>query len=83
MEHQASDTVTIVRREVQRLLEAVPAYRGLAEREQQKLAEDMVRIAVYLAEPEGIRANGLTGAIAAVRAEGTATSWRLSTFQSS
>jgi len=64
-----SDTVTLVSREVRRLLEATPAYRGLPAEEQEKLAGDIVRISIYLAEPEGIRANELTGAVVAVPPE--------------
>jgi hypothetical protein len=63
------DTVTVVRREVRRLLEASRAYRELPADVQHRLAEDMVRVGVYLAEPEGIPANGLAGAIAAVPAK--------------
>jgi hypothetical protein len=57
---------------VLRLLEASPAYGSLPAGDQQKLAGDMIGIGVYLAEPEGIRANSLTGAIVAVPAKGTA-----------
>ena len=56
MEQQTSSTETLVRREVARLLETSPAYRALPPGERQKLAADMVRIGLYLAEPEGIRA---------------------------
>jgi len=69
MEHRMSDTATLVSREVRRLLDATPAYRGLPAGEQQKLAGDIVRISIYLAEPEGIRANELTGAVIAVPPE--------------
>ena len=69
MEPRTSDTLTLVSREVQRLLETSPAYRALPAGEQQELAGDMVRIGFYLAEPDGIRANELTGAVVAVPAE--------------
>ena len=66
MGRAAADTLTVVRREVRRLLDANPAHRELPAEVQRRLAEDMVRIGVYLAEPEGIPANGLAGAITAV-----------------
>jgi hypothetical protein len=69
MGRAVADTVTVVRREVRRLLDANPAHRELPAEVQRRLAEDMVRIGVYLAEPEGIPADGLAGAIAAVPAE--------------
>lgn len=69
MGRRASDTATVVRREVQRLLDASHAYRELPAEVQRRLAEDMVRIGAYLAEPEGIPASGLAGAITAVPAQ--------------
>lgn len=64
-----ADTVAVVRREVRRLLEASPAYRGLPPERQRELAEGMVRIGAYLAEPEGMRAQRLAGAITTVPAQ--------------
>ena len=77
MKRGVADTLTLVRREVRRLLAASPAYRKLALDTQERLAEDMVRIGAYLAEPEGIRANGLAGAITAVPGEAAGRSNRL------
>jgi len=68
MQRQTSGTPTLVKQEVRRLLDASPAYRGLPAAERRQLAGDTVRIGVYLAEPEGIRANGLAGAITVIPA---------------
>jgi hypothetical protein len=64
MKHRQTDTATLVGREVRRLLETSPAYRRLPAPAQQSVARDTARIAVYLVEPEGMRATDLPGAVA-------------------
>ena len=65
----AGGTGAVVRREVRGLLEATPAYRALPPETQRELAEGLVRIGAYLAEPEGIRAQRLAGAITTIPAQ--------------
>jgi hypothetical protein len=69
MGRRAVDNSTVVTQEVNRLLEASPAYRNLPVDEQRTMAGSMVRIGLYLAAPEDIPANVLTGALAAVPAQ--------------
>jgi hypothetical protein len=59
-------TVALVEREARLLLSASPAYQGLPPDSQRQLTAGMVRIGAYLAEPGGITANCLPGAISAV-----------------
>jgi hypothetical protein len=69
MGHRAVENATVVTHEVNRLLEASPAYRNLPVDEQRTMAGSMVRIGLYLAAPEDIPANVLTGALRAVPAK--------------
>ena len=64
-----ADTGKAVRQAVKRVLEASPAYKALAAEAQREIADAMVRVGVYLAEPEGMKANSLPGAIAGVPAD--------------
>jgi hypothetical protein len=70
MTRQTATTEKLVTQELNRLLEAAPAYKGLPPDRRQQIARDTVRVATYLVQPEGIRANGLAGAIAAVPGNG-------------
>lgn len=69
MARAGKDTGTVVRQAVRRVLEASPAYQALGADAQQGIAEGMARIGIYLAEPEGMPANSLPGAIAGVPAD--------------
>ena len=69
MARAGTDTGTVVRQAVRRVLEASPAYKALAADAQREITEGMVRIGSYLAEPEGMPANSLPGAIAGVPAD--------------
>jgi hypothetical protein len=66
MTRQNATTEKLVTQELNRLLDAAPAYKSLPPDRRQQISRDTVRIAVYLTQPEGIRANGLAGAITAV-----------------
>ena len=68
MERKAEEVGALVRRSVRLLLDATPAYRSLQPDAQGALADDMVRIGTYLAQPEAIRANHLAGAVTMIPA---------------
>jgi len=51
----SGETASLVRTQVQHLLERSPAFRSLSRDKQAQLAGQMVEIGTYLAEPEGIR----------------------------
>ncbi len=61
-----ASTVALVKRQVRALLASNPAYGHLSPQRQEQMATDLVRIGSYLAQPEGISANRLAGAITAV-----------------
>jgi hypothetical protein len=73
VKHDASaTTIDLVERQVRALLKLSPAFQQMAADRQRQMARDMVRIGAYLAEPEGISANRLGGAIAVVPARTSA-----------
>ncbi len=47
-------TLEVVRPEVRKLLEATPSYKKLTPEEQRTLAMDMVKVATYMANPDGL-----------------------------
>ena len=63
---RAAKTAVIAARQVRDLLALSPAYSQLPADKQRQMAGDMVKVATYLAEPEGIPANTLPGAVAFV-----------------
>src|SRR5438132_764609 len=66
MKPKTADAGALVRQSVRALLDTSPAYRNLPPDAQRSLADDMVRIGAYLAQPEEIRANRLAGALAMI-----------------
>jgi hypothetical protein len=54
------DTLAVVRPQVRRLLERSPGFRSLAPDQQQELARTMVRVAAYMANPDGLAKQELT-----------------------
>ncbi|WP_242113169.1 hypothetical protein [Luteimonas aquatica] len=54
------DTLRAVRPQVRQLLEASPGFRELPVAEQQELARNMVRVASYMANPDGLAKQELT-----------------------
>ncbi|HYP05579.1 MAG TPA: hypothetical protein VER03_05025 [Bryobacteraceae bacterium] len=59
-------TKTLVDKETRGLLALSPAYQQLPPDKQQQIARDMAKVGAYLAQPEGIPANTLPGAVAFV-----------------
>ncbi|HET7233662.1 MAG TPA: hypothetical protein VFJ16_26875, partial [Longimicrobium sp.] len=60
-EGQSAETVELVRRSVRDLLQRSEAFQALPPEQQRQIAHETVRVASYLAEPEGIRGGGLRG----------------------
>lgn len=58
-----SDTAALVKQQVWNLFALNPAYHQLAADKQSALAEGMIKVGTYLAEPEGIPAHQISGAI--------------------
>ena len=56
----------LVMQSVRTILDASPAFNVLSVDARREIAESAVRIGAYLAEPDGLRANSLPGALAAV-----------------
>lgn len=54
------DTLSAVRPQVRRLLESSPGFRQLPVAEQQELARNMVRVASYMSNPDGLAKQELT-----------------------
>ncbi|KRA16484.1 MULTISPECIES: hypothetical protein [unclassified Lysobacter] len=54
------DTLSAVRPQVRRLLESSPGFRELPVAEQQELARNMVRVASYMTNPDGLAKQELT-----------------------
>lgn len=54
------ETLRAVRPEVRRVLESSPGFRGLDAARQQELARTMVRVASYMANPQGLAKQELT-----------------------
>ncbi len=54
------DTLSAVRPQVRHLLEASPGFRQLPVAEQQELARNMVRVASYMSNPDGLAKQELT-----------------------
>lgn len=54
------NTLNTVRPEVRKLLEATPAFKKLHPAEQRALAADMVKVASYMANPDGLAAQELS-----------------------
>jgi len=54
------ETLAAVRPQVRRLLESSPGFRALPPAEQQDIARNMVRVASYMANPDGLAKQGLT-----------------------
>jgi hypothetical protein len=54
------DTLSAVRPQVRRLLESSPGFRALPVAEQQALARNMVRVASYMSNPDGLAKQELT-----------------------
>lgn len=59
----------LVKQQVSRLLDASPAYGSMSPEAQRTLADGMLCIGGYLAQPEGIRANRLGGALTMIPVE--------------
>jgi len=55
-----NDTLRAVRPQVRQLLESSPGFRELPVAEQQELARNMVRVASYMANPDGLAKQELT-----------------------
>jgi hypothetical protein len=76
------ETLAAVRPEVRQLLEATPAFTRLAPAEQRQLANTMVKVASYMANPDGLAAQELSpagGVLARAQEDGVeATRTRLS-----
>jgi hypothetical protein len=53
------DTLTVVRPEVRKVLAATPAFARLSPTEQKEIASTMVKIASYMANPDGLTAKQL------------------------
>ncbi len=54
------DTLRAVRPQVRHLLESSPGFRGLEPEKQQEIARTMVRVASYMANPQGLAKQELT-----------------------
>ena len=54
------DTLSAVRPQVRRLLERSPGFRALPVEQQRELARTMVRVASYMANPDGLARQELT-----------------------
>jgi hypothetical protein len=54
------DTLRAVRPQVRQLLESSPGFRGLSTAQQQDIARNMVRVASYMANPDGLAKQELT-----------------------
>jgi len=54
------DTLAVVRPQVRRLLERSPGFRALSPQQQQDMARTMVRVASYMANPDGLAKQELT-----------------------
>jgi len=67
------DTLAAVRPQVRRLLESSPGFRQLPVAEQQELARNMVRVASYMSNPDGLAKQELapTGGVLAKAQEAT------------
>jgi hypothetical protein len=66
------DTLAVVRPQVRRLLERSPGFQALAPEQKQELARTMVRVAAYMANPDGLAKQELTpGRAVLARAQGT------------
>jgi hypothetical protein len=59
---QSPETVDLVRRNVRGLLQQSPAFQALPPEQQRQIAHETVKVASYLAEPDGIRGDRLRGA---------------------
>ena len=62
------DTLQVVRPEVRRLLEASPGFARLSDPEKKDIAATMVKVAAYMANPDGLTALELAGAANAATA---------------
>lgn len=60
------DVLTLVRHHVKDLLTRSHAFRRLPSEQQNQITQGMTQIAAYLAAPEGIKTNTLSGAVAIV-----------------
>ncbi len=56
------DTLQLVRPEVRRLLEASQGFARLSEPEKKEIASTMVKVAAYMANPDGLTEQELAGA---------------------
>src|SRR5438067_7662408 len=64
-----AETMALVRENIRDLLQSSAAFQSLPADKRQQIAHDTVKIAAYLAEPDGIKANKL----AALQATPTST----------
>ncbi|MDB4948594.1 MAG: hypothetical protein JWM27_1243, partial [Gemmatimonadetes bacterium] len=56
---QSPETVDLVRRNVRDLLQRSPSFLALPAEKQREIAHETVKVASYLAEPDGVRGGGL------------------------
>jgi len=54
------DTLAAVRPQVRQLLQSSPGFRAMTPKQQQEIARDMVRVAAYMANPDGLAKEELT-----------------------
>lgn len=59
---QDTNTLTLVRSEVKNLLEASPAFRALSADDRRHIAQETVKVASYMVNPEGLAKQGLSEA---------------------